>query len=362
MLESELLPGRKGLEILEFIEENSGCGLADIDGQRGRGDGRLPRSFWLWENIQQEGIKGFLLHLENAALISQAESQFTITSKGKEFLSSHKQDRKKPARFSSKLIGEDKNLNRVLGGGCPICKQDNALWSDWPGYDYFICQNCGTEFARGKDIWQMRIVYLGGEYLHKQLWADGWKMVREGKEPFLCPGCESQPKDLRKDWKGKFKPGTTKKLRCDCCGRELKVDENEIAEDLTVDIAKSPKYEVIVQVTGNFNWPAHCCICLGVPVIWKPLKIESSVIVGQYESKVKYELEVPYCQACLDKEGKSPKGVWARPLVQAFLGGIGLVAKFRNSEYARMFREVNPLVHLGYSGHPWPPPSETSQK
>ena len=362
----KLLPGRKGLEILEFIEKTSGCEIAEIYRELGKEDKRLPRSLTMWRTIQQVGIADILFFLEHAELVSWAELQYTITNKGKEFLSSHKRDRKKPPRLSSERTREDKDFNRELGGGCPICKQGNTLWVDWPGSEYAICQNCGAEFA-----WhypRALIVYLGGKYLHKQLMKDGWKIVREGKEPFLCPGCGSQPKDLRKDWKGRFKPGTTKKLRCDCCGRDLKVDGNEIAEDLTVDIAKSPKYEAIVEVATNFIWPARCCICLGVPVIWTPLEIMGVATDRDFVANLKQTINVPYCQACLNKEGKSPKGVWARSLVEAAsiiplsYRQRGLVAKFRNSEYARMFRELNPLVHLEYSGHPWPPQSETSQK
>ena len=351
----DLLPGRKGLEILEFVAENSGCTLDDVDTRLGRGDTRPPRSLSLWSRIQEEGIGPILSFMKDADLLSQAENRFTITDRGEEFLSSHPQDRKQPARLSAKPTGDDK---RLLGGGvCPVCKQRDTLWEDWPGVEYAVCSNCGTEYAL--DYPRAQIVYGESEYLHKQLLDDGWKMVREGKEPFLCPGCGSQPKDLKKDWKGKFKPTEKKKLRCDCCGRDLVVVGNDIAEAPTVDVVKSPKYEAKVEVAVDYAWPDCCCICLGTPVVWEPLDIEGSAVVGQYETKVKRTLAVPYCQGCLDKEGKSAHGIWAWPIVMPFYGQTGLIARFRNPEYARMFRELNPLVHPARTGHPWPPPYET---
>lgn len=355
-----MLPGRKGLEVLEFVEEHDGCQATAISQQIGAGDRRVQRSLEVWRYTQEgDALAGFLKFLDKAEFISGTKEQITITNLGREFLRSCKADRKKPPRLSDKITGEDKSWNKELGGGCPICKSDNTLWADWPG-DYAVCRNCGAEFT--KDIALDRIVmtFGKGQYRHKLLSKDGWKMVREGKEPFVCPGCGFQPKQLGKDWVGKLKEDKRRNIQCVYCGRDLLVQGNQITEEVSDDLAQSPIY--MTKVLGRFGkeltieWPDSCCVCMEPSPDRIPVSFSGSWSYGTGEITQEGTLRVPYCETCRAKDGKKLKGIGGQLLVSYF-GTDGVMLIFRNPKYAREFRELNPSTHESFIGHPWPPPS-----
>jgi len=161
-----------------------------------------------------------------------------------------------------------------------------------------------------------------------------------------CPICGIKL-DL---WEGR-------KLRCDSCGADLKVEQGQLVEIVAEKVTESPVYEVTLPIRRNIQeilspvitWPTFCCLCLR-PVeesnFYNIAKTEytGTEFTGMGEYKTYYtetKLKIPYCKDCRHKVRK----FFGRPeqegvsISSTSLHKITL--KFRNPLYAEIFREAN---------------------
>jgi hypothetical protein len=189
--------------------------------------------------------------------------------------------------------------------------------------------------------------------------------INEGKVSIKkgqCPICETE----YKSWEGR-------KLRCNYCGADLVVKQNQFLEEPLEEVTESPKYKVVIAHTEQHDaainlilhrspftshgpislvWPTFCCLCLRPVKKSNFYKISSTVYAGggftttgEYaEYSTEYKLEIPYCKDCRHKVRKF-FGHREEEGVSIETGGTAsetrVVLQFRNPQYARIFRQAN---------------------
>ena len=171
-----------------------------------------------------------------------------------------------------------------------------------------------------------------------------------------CPICETK----RKSWEGH-------KFRCSYCRADLVVKQNQFLEEPLEEVTESPKYEVVVAHTKSIDintlltlsnspfasfgpiyliWPTYCCLCLKSVKQSNFYKMSTKLEFGYIENiySVEYKLKIPYCKDCHHKVKKF-FGQREEEGVTVLSGGTAsesrLVMKFRNPQYASIFRQAN---------------------
>ena len=118
-------------------------------------------------------------------------------------------------------------------------------------------------------------------------------------------------------------------------------------------LADSPKYIVILHLelyfTAEINWPLACLLCLKPVMIGVDFyEFSGTSYIGQSptntdEVEVRtVKVEVPYCLECRRKVKKifrrEKQGV---EVVPGALAMSSVAFKFRNPEYAKLFKRAN---------------------
>lgn len=245
--------------------------------------------------------------------------------------------------------------NKLLGGGCPMCKSDFSLvcyyHSNILGIkDQMIgatCKKCGAKFELvslpGLTIGgDWRLIEGDSEYLNKAFSPEDWKMIKKGETPknSLCPGCNCGID--RKFFK-------KKEVECPYCGRMLRVQSNKLVEvELSDEVSRDPVYKVILH-SKTVSWPQCCSICLGPAEEFKEEWDQYINPAGRDSFSVKTLTlpDVPYCSSCYRKI--SEKKIFTLTnecegisIAQQSDPNRGvMVIKFRNPQYAKMFRVLN---------------------
>lgn len=171
-----------------------------------------------------------------------------------------------------------------------------------------------------------------------------------------CPICGAKY-DV---WEGR-------KLSCEHCGAYLSVEQGQLVEIVAEKVTESPEYEVIVPFlyiprspdfahilewpAFTLAWPIYCCICLklvkesdfyGVAKrIEGPVGYEGGFVWQSQYTEIKFK--IPYCKDCRHKVRKlfsrrEEEGVFVEPY---YSFGYRMTLKFRNPQYAAMFRQAN---------------------
>lgn len=243
--------------------------------------------------------------------------------------------------------------NNLLGG-CPMCKTDFSLvcyyHSSYLGIKVMpmtgaTCKKCGAKFEHvslpGKyNGGDWRLIEGDSEYVNKAFSPEDWKMIKNGETPknSVCPGCNCGiDKNLEKK----------KELECPYCGRMLRVESNKLVEvELSDEVSRAPVYKVILH-SKSVSWPPCCSICLG-PAERFEERFNQYISPGGSDSFSVKNLtlpNVPYCSSCYSKTKKilslttEQQGISIAKESDPDRGVM--VIRFRNPQYAQMFRVLN---------------------
>jgi transcription elongation factor Elf1 len=234
--------------------------------------------------------------------------------------------------------------NQDFGGGCPVCKSDFSLFANVSSQSVtgnltVVCKKCGAIFDFKSDsIFSIKWKLIEGnsEYLNVALPEDDWKRIRNEEMPKsgVCPGCNYGVDVIWKDgWDAE----------CKHCGRKLRIESNQLVEVVPDEIASIPMHKVILH-SKSVIWPPCCSICLGPADEFKD-RVDnfSTELIVYYSSKTLKLPSVPYCSNCYRKIKKlfrsEPEGISISKKSDPDKGII--IIKFRNLQYAKMFRELN---------------------
>ena len=233
--------------------------------------------------------------------------------------------------------------NQDFGGGCPVCKSDFSLFTNVSSQSVtgnltVVCKKCGAIFDFKSDsifsISKWKLIEGNSEYLNVALSEDDWKRIRNEEMPKsgVCPGCNYGVDVI---WKGD--------AECKHCGRKLRIESNQLVEVVPDEIALIPMYKVILY-SKSVIWPPCCSICLGPAEEFKD-RVDnfSTELIVYYSSKTLKLPSVPYCSNCYRKIkklfGSEHEGISISKKSDPDKGII--IIKFRNPQYAKMFRELN---------------------
>ena len=177
-----------------------------------------------------------------------------------------------------------------------------------------------------------------------------------GEIPKKCPVCGCL--DFLKLNKGRL-------LHCFWCGVNLKVEQNCLVE-FHEEVAEFPEYQVYLpNIPRTYTtrgggegiplpplrarWPPYCTLCLKPVTSDEFYKISCAfpLLLGY---GIKIEVKVPYCKECRHKIKKwlsrEKEAVGILPIVGGEWtlrdsGVKGYEFRFRNPQYAKLFRQMN---------------------
>jgi len=137
-------------------------------------------------------------------------------------------------------------------------------------------------------------------------------------------------------------------VRCKWCGVNLKVEQSRLVE-FHEEVTESPEYEVYlprqlinIPETWDLNWPLICTLCLKPVASGDFYKISGTATGLTRVATV--EVKVSYCKECRSKIkgwfSSHEEAVSVEPVV-GYVGIEGYEFKFRNPQYAKLFRQMN---------------------
>lgn len=160
-------------------------------------------------------------------------------------------------------------------------------------------------------------------------------------------------------------------LHCFWCGVNLKFEQNCLVE-FHEEVAESTEYQVYLpSIPRTYTtpgggegiplpplrarWPPYCTLCLKSVTSDEFYKISCSLYLPglgygvEYSYLVKVEIKIPYCKECRHKIKKwlsrEKEAVGILPIVGEWTlrdtGVKGYEFRFRNPQYAKLFRQMN---------------------
>lgn len=150
----------------------------------------------------------------------------------------------------------------------------------------------------------------------------------------------------------KLKFWDAKEVRCYFCGVNLKVERNQLKENVSTNVADFPQEKVIIYMRPHVYFPERsvilpncCCLCLSPATDHHKMKNGAGLEIGFLEMVIR----VPYCKDC-HKKVKRLFGDREQEAVSIEIRKWSDIIKneilritlaFRNPQYAHMFRQAN---------------------